>query len=281
MINDLTPEQKAAMPKYVEKWLKIGTCVDTMDPELAKSIVVYLYEKLLKKPVPEIVLCKSPKDAWNQVCERAGKKMDFVWPYLDGQFNVAFFAFYDFFNLECNVQYGEHWDWYKSTANIGPVFPFENVCFVSDRPQELHFIGGETNKQLHNDKGPSILYRDGYATYTLNGVAVPKWLVETPREELDCKKLLTTTNAEIRREFVRKAGIEKVCKDLNAQVVDARDEYELLMLDLGDGRTRPYLKMINPSIGTYHIEGVHPDCKTVDDAIKFRNKTDVEPLVKT
>ena len=29
--------------------------------------------------------------------------------------------------------------------------------------------------------------------------------------------------------------------------------------------------MINPSIGIHHIEGVHPDCKTIQQALNFRN----------
>jgi hypothetical protein len=45
-----------------------------------------------------------------------------------------------------------------------------------------------------------------------------------------------------------------------------------LSIDLGDGRYRPYLKMINPSLGVVHVEGVHPDCKTVEEAICFRNQ---------
>ncbi len=92
--------------------------------------------------------------------------------------------------------------------------------------------------------------------------------------------ILRETNAEIRREIVRKIGIEKVCKDLNAQPISHyRDEvngmnYELLLLDLGDGRTRPYLKMRNPSIGVYHIEGVPPEITSAEQALIWRNYQD-------
>jgi hypothetical protein len=54
-----------------------------------------------------------------------------------------------------------------------------------------------------------------------------------------------------------------------------------LLLNLGDGRNRPYLKMINPSIGTYHIEGVHPECKTVKEALIWRNQSEETPAVLT
>jgi hypothetical protein len=42
------------------------------------------------------------------------------------------------------------------------------------------------------------------------------------------------------------------------------------MLDLGDGQKRPYLKMLNPSIGVFHIEGVPADITTVRQAINWR-----------
>lgn len=54
-------------------------------------------------------------------------------------------------------------------------------------------------------------------------------------------------------------------------MVDQDGDYELLWLGLEDGRTRPYLKMKNPSIGVYHIEGVHPTCRTVRQALNWRN----------
>jgi hypothetical protein len=57
--------------------------------------------------------------------------------------------------------------------------------------------------------------------------------------------------------------------------------YELLILNMGDGRRRPYLKMKNPSIKTWHIEGVAPEIKTVKEALAWRNGTDEAPEVLT
>lgn len=70
-----------------------------------------------------------------------------------------------------------------------------------------------------------------------------------------------------------KKNIISEMAELNAKVLDKTDDnmYELLVLDTGD-RKRPYLKMRNPSIGTYHIEGVGRECKTVAEALAFRMK---------
>ena len=114
-------------------------------------------------------------------------------------------------------------------------------------------------------------YPDGFSLYRLNGVSVPDWLAITPKDKIDPRKIFEINNAEVRREFVRKVGIEAIAIATKAQVISASGLYELLSLDLGDGRVRPYLRMQNPSIDATHLEGVHPDCKTVQDALNYRN----------
>jgi len=71
--------------------------------------------------------------------------------------------------------------------------------------------------------------------------------------------------------MIRKIGIESAIKILKAKVLDKKDGYRLLSLDIGDKRNRPYLEMTCPSTGNHHIEGCHPDVKTVYEALKWRN----------
>ena len=137
---------------------------------------------------------------------------------------------------------------------------------------------------LHASDGPAIAYPDGWAIYALHGVRVPQALVMTSAEHLSAVEwIVKQENAEIRREAVRKIGIERVCQQLKAQVVDRQGEmYELLLLDMGDTRRRPYLKMRNPSVpGVYHVEGIHPNCKTVEEALRWRNDSNAQPVILT
>ena len=76
--------------------------------------------------------------------------------------------------------------------------------------------------------------------------------------------------------MVQRVGIERVCQLFEAECVDTQEDYALLLLDLGDGRKRPYLKMRNPSIGVYHIEGVAPNIRTVQAALNWRNHLTAE-----
>jgi len=136
-----------------------------------------------------------------------------------------------------------------------------------------------SEKQLHKDQAPAVIWPSQEKEYFLNGVKCPETIVLPKPEDLPAKFLLKEQNAEVRREIVRKIGIERICKDLGAECIDKKGDYELLMLDLQDGRARPYLKMKNPSIGVYHIEGVEPKIRTVNEALAWRNGLEkyVEP----
>lgn len=172
----------------------------------------------------------------------------------------------------------------KKLANCGFVFPLRKVCIVSERPTDLSV--GSTHI-LHCENGPCVKFKDGVQAWMLNGVSVPSFIVTTPAEKLDAKLIGKTHNVEIRREIVRKIGIERVCDDLHARVIETGVDHngmpcELLMLDIGDRLERPYVKLRNPSVpGIYHIEGVHPDCHSLRDVWKFRNGSNEKPIILT
>lgn len=123
-------------------------------------------------------------------------------------------------------------------------------------------------RQLHNERGPAVV-NDIENYYFLNGVLVPEWLVETQAEQVDPRKILEIDNAEVRREFVRKIGAERLCQKLDAVTLDSVGDYSLLRLNIG-GRDYTYLKMLNPSVGCWHVEGVDRNCTTVEQAIHWR-----------
>jgi len=64
--------------------------------------------------------------------------------------------------------------------------------------------------QLHNESVKAIEYKDGYGFYYLNGIRVPESLVTTPAENLDIKFFQSEKNADIKAEFVRKYGVERM-----------------------------------------------------------------------
>lgn len=125
---------------------------------------------------------------------------------------------------------------------------------------------------LHNETGPAVRWEESHEKYYfLNGVQMKKEHVLTPSEKLDPKIILTEKNVDVRRELLRKIGIERFSQAVKTKTIHKMGNYELLSLDLSDIHIqRKYLKMLNPSIGIWHIEGVGQECKTVMDALNFR-----------
>jgi hypothetical protein len=281
MIDKLTEEQEAQIPVYRDRYIELGFSTTRIDPVAAQSAIDDLYEHLFKKEKVKIMIFRSPNELWNYVCETIGEKINFIAPYLCGSLDSFVFSFYDYFlevaDIKIEPELLQKYEIWKKTMDLGYIYPFDDVCLLSEKP-----IKYMLNKNiLHCENGPAIEFADGWSIYMLNGVRMKKEYVMTPWNELDPTCILKETNAEVRRELVRKIGIERVCDSLGSEVLDTEGDYELISLDLGDGRRRPYLKMKNPSIGVYHIEGVPPETKTVAAAIEFRNGTKERPSIIT
>ncbi len=123
---------------------------------------------------------------------------------------------------------------------------------------------------IHSHDGMAVEYPDGFGVWAWNGVRVNEQIIMTPNT-LTPEQIAKESNAQVRQVMVERIGIERICQFFNAKSIDQRGTYELLVLDLGDGRKRPYLKMLNPSVGVWHVEGVAPNIKTVQEALNFRN----------
>ena len=168
-------------------------------------------------------------------------------------------------------------------SEINFFIPYKGICFISEKPIEINW----NNNRLHKDGGMSVKYSDGWGIYTLNGVAVPDWLAKTPEGKLTIKQFKSIKNADIKAEFIRKYGVERL-QSLGEKICDAVDhhnefyrqsEYEIW--DMGkafDNTYRPFLKMRNLTTGIYHFEGIHPDCRTIEQALKFRTKNRLTEL---
>ena len=165
-------------------------------------------------------------------------------------------------------------------SNVGFSIPYKEICFVSDKPIEICWENGK----LHKENAPAVKYSDGYSMWCLNGVSVPQYLAETKKEKLDIGFFKKEQNAQVRTEFIKKYGIERM-KSLG-KAKDRRGDYEVIdMSDIFNSlKYAPYLFMVNPSTGENHAEGVHPDCQTVNDAINWRAgniKEEWKPAVLT
>ena len=294
MITTLTEQQIAKFPQYIAEWTK--RVLEVPQRTLEDAIIDFslFYKDVLKKPSVPIVILDSPLECWlavlmftqnqnrsqvwsqvesqvrsqvqSQVANRVG---NFIWPYWDAQFWAGFFSYYEYMRVELGVNFNKKYEVLKSCQQYGLVWPLDDICIVC---QPMTICKRNIANQLHCETGPAVSYNGKNEIYALNGVVVPEKWVLTRAENIDPQEVMRETNVEIRRELLRKVGIERMLSALNAKVLDKKGDYELLSVKLSeeipDAR---YLKMINPSIKIYHAEAVEPNISTVDAALLWRN----------
>ena len=186
-----------------------------------------------------------------------------------GQHDASWLGYYDYCKTVCGLgeetyKLGGLW---QIAQNAGWLLPFNKLCWVSERHCKLH---RNPDGQLHNDEEMALAYPDGWGIYALNGVLMQPEHVLTRAEDLDPGLILSETNVDIRRELLRKIGIERFLVKAEHQTLDKVGNYELLSIELLGIKGAKFLKMLNPSMGVWHVEGVHPSCQTVEHAINWR-----------
>jgi hypothetical protein len=194
-----------------------------------------------------------------------------IYPYFDCQYWAGFFAFYDVMENELGIEFEviDKLNVLRACQPYGMVWPLDNLCAVCQPPTVIE----KNDSGLHCTTGPALSYNGDNEIYALNGVVLDKRWVMTPAEEIKADEILKEQNVEIRRELLRKVGIEKIFEQLPHKVIETKGTYTLYSIDLSPTvRGAKYLKMVNPSIGVFHLEGVDPGVKSVDEALRWRNK---------
>ena len=280
-IEKLTPDQEKDLQAFYNEMLAIGRSIESIDHEKCESIISKFYERINLK-VPKFLYFPSPKALldYKVLCgDTSG-----VNGYFAGQQWIYWKAFYTF-GEKIGVQYKKEdgellAEWMQESKNLHWWFPFENYCLICERPIRLTVNDAG---QFHNESVKAIEYSDGWGLWYLNGISVPEVLVTTDAENLSTDFFTNEKNADVKAEFVRKYGVERMLnfgtKVDTYENYNAEDnpfwyesQYELWdMKNLFVGLDyQPYLKMENQTTGTWHVEAVSPACRTLKDAIKER-----------
>jgi hypothetical protein len=297
MITQLTPEQEAAMPKYVEMGIKIGlaTCSD-MDEELVRDLTDKHRAVCGLPKASEFIVVDSPIAAYKYGATPADA--------LYGQHDVHWLMHFLFFRIECGliketqpivhlVELAKHIGWWWTN---------ETVTIVSRRPEEIHLITQKKNNDsderiqcMHNPKGPAIRYRDGFAVYILYGTRLPteyEWIVkDNINGTLTLKKVLACKNSEMVTLGLRVLGPEALVtqgKPIDKWTSKIGGKYVLYEVEVS-GNKRMYLSGNCPSKGAPFCEPVPPDMKSCQEALHWREEpsgilfsgTYQEPVIRT
>lgn len=301
-MKELSEKNKAAAPKYVEKWVSIGLDTTRFTLDEAIDIIHPIQQYLLgTKPTPVLVF-DNPVQCWiachfaqknvpvNKIPEKVkdfvdGKdrfKMEpFCSPFLSGSFSVPNFSFYDYMFEEIGVTvdsdlHAKYKIW-ESSTKLGMIFPLENVCIVSQKPIK---ISRNEAGQTHADcDGPAIEYAGelGEKIYSLNGVSVPEWLATTPSGKLTLQQYSELVSADVKMEFVRKFGIERMLsfgKKIDSYENYDNDWWTKSEYEIWDMKAlfpsidyAPHLKMLNQTTKVWHVEALPPTVRNLEQAI--------------
>ncbi len=147
---------------------------------------------------------------WDQVRDQVGAH---VWDQVGaqvyraayGQHDAGWLSFFHFFAKACGLEIADRLRGLNEVAqSAGWWWPFANAVILTERPTEIH---RNAENRLHNDAGAALLYADGFAIWSLNGLRVDQRLVETP-EKLTFEEVRDEPNAELRRHMLdRFAGL--------------------------------------------------------------------------
>ncbi len=302
MIDKLTPEQEARIQDYVVEFRALGTQTMQCDRPKAEDAVRRAYA-YMKYEEPQFIWLSNPQQGARLAADLVALEGDepAQWALVEkvrakgikalgwkdteankkraseqigyasyGSFEAYWVSFYAYIGEVLNV--GEK-DLVQIVRDLvthcGVYFTFDKLVIMTERPLSISF---NQERQLHNQDGPALSYKDGFNVYAMNNIKMPEYYCVTAKEDIDVKRIMKEKNVDIRREAMRKVGFERVMTELEAKRIHTTGEYDLVELDFGDDIKARYLKMLNPSIGQIHVEGVADECQTVEDALMFRNR---------
>ena len=267
MLNKLNKEQEELKEKLREEW--ISYCLSgnsELDYEKAEQGIEFIYDRV-KKPKPLILVADSPYSAVliSKLFGSNKTNTDYFGCGYDGGW-VSFFDYFARIGVLKNDNFNKLNSFMRS--GVWDTIFFERLSILIRRPS---LVVKNEKEQLHNTSGKSVEFRDKWGIYSLNGVRMKEEHVMTEAGKIDIQEIIKEKNTEVRRELIRKVGIERFLQKAGAKVLDKSGDYEVLSIRLSDEvPDARYLKMRNPSIGVWHVEGIESECDTVEKAINWR-----------
>ena len=269
MITKLTDEQRELKQIVKNEWIAALTESTDIDKKQLLDFVTFAYNKM-KKGIPRIFIAADPVTAV-KMAKTMGCKDTETFHYFGLGYDSGWLAYYDFFSrIGALSKSSKNLLEYSKIAKCGAfAYIFLDKAVIAIR--RPLYVRRNDKKQMHCTTGPAIDFvGGGFKSYRLNGIKVPEKLILSPMK-ITKEDILAETNVDARREMIRHLGIERFTSLTNPKILDRWGDYELLSINLSDELPDcRYLKMKNPSIGIFHVEGVEKDCNTVQQALNWR-----------
>ena len=255
-ITKLTDEQIAMLPAFVDKWVnEIGLNTDPADFEATKHYMKDVYKAGGLTCPGEFTEFRSPREAMRNSVKGLGE-------FCFGSMDAHWLSHYDTF-MHFGLDLPQTVGLIEVAKVCGWFAPYDKAVVLTDRPCEIHRRG----IQLHNEEGPSVLYRDGFCVWSLNGVRVDEQIVMRP-ETQTTDQIRSEQNEEVKRIRIERYGWEKYLDDVGAKEIDSRkNPIELtneILYKTDDGMK--ILVCACPSTAKVFSLEVDPEIMTCEDA---------------
>lgn len=263
MIEELTEEQEALIPKYVERFKNVGLNTARMDKKAAVAAVKMAYD-IANLPMPDnVVFCKGPNDAEKKIREDSDGEFGVFSGVYSGSFNAGSIAYFTYMQEVLGVKGIEDVQGLSDmTMHCGWVNLFDTHVYISERPTRILF---DEEERLHCENGPALMYEDGFEVYSWHGQRVPKrWIMEG----ITAKEALTCENLEQRRAACEIVTWDKILDELNVEVIDEDEDPQigtLVAVEIPDIGREHFIRVLCGT-GRTHALTVPPECKTALEA---------------
>jgi hypothetical protein len=222
------------------------------------------------------------------------------------QSDVDWISFCRFVNIECGVDLHKKdvENAWKLAQNAHYYWVVDDELILVERPIEMHFqetgtlltdskTGKSMNlKILHSTEGMAVQYGDGTGVYAIGGLTLNKEFVYIVKEwdDMTPDRIFAISNVEIRQAAIAAYG-PSIYTKLPHRVLDTYVSvmggvYTLYEIEYPNNSLRVALKGNCPSKGDSFFEFVHPEARTCQMALNWREEDHLgevytEPLIRT
>ena len=164
--------------------------------------------------------------------------------------NAGYSSLADYFNEVCAVAIDRNF--LEMTESAGFYWTLDDVCFVSDRPAQIH---RDQAGRLHCETAPAIAYSGtDWGLYCWHGFTIPPshhWII-ADKAKLSPDSIDAETNAELRRVMLEVYGFDRYFAERKAKVmrrdVDGNGHARRLLSAKVGGDTIRVVEVLNGSL---------------------------------
>lgn len=177
-LTELTPEQEAKIPEYLERFKAIGLSTEPTDRAKAEAAVRRSYEYLSKQntcvPNPEIIWAESPMKGIVLAAQHAKGSLNVTNSEIQAQASLASYGSFEaywastylFITNELPVEKDELSDIvYEIIQHCGVYWTFEDLVIMTPKPCKIEM----KEDKLHSTTGMALQYANGDGLYSVFG----------------------------------------------------------------------------------------------------------------